>query len=313
MNLTGGPGRTVRHHRFTTTLAHLLACVAGLCATLLLSAQNQPSNRIAHSTSTPPAVLPPPDVAKPPADAVASASGIVTKVLKSGDGLQHPDTEDCVILRFVAWTRQGALFSTSGTHGETTVQCLPHAIPGIAEAVRTMVVGESCRVWVPAELAFASHFAHHGTKKMHEKTDIKVDLTFDLELVGILKAARPPADLRAPPSTALKTPTGVAMEILRPGTGVEHPTPTSRVKLNYSLWTSDGTLFESTSMSGNPVSFQIGLAIPGWREALPRMVVGEKARIWIPAALAYGDHPPDKLVPAGNLVYEVELLEIQPN
>jgi len=41
------------------------------------------------------------------------------------------------------------------------------------------------------------------------------------------------------------------------------------------------------------------------------MVAGEKARLWIPAALAYGDHPVDKLVPAGDLVFDIELVGIQ--
>lgn len=38
------------------------------------------------------------------------------------------------------------------------------------------------------------------------------------------------------------------------------------------------------------------------------MVAGEKARLWIPAPLAYGDAPIEKQAPAGMLVFEIELL-----
>jgi peptidylprolyl isomerase len=40
------------------------------------------------------------------------------------------------------------------------------------------------------------------------------------------------------------------------------------------------------------------------------MVVGDKARFWIPSALAYGDKPASGS-PAGPLVFDVELLGIR--
>jgi FKBP-type peptidyl-prolyl cis-trans isomerase len=41
------------------------------------------------------------------------------------------------------------------------------------------------------------------------------------------------------------------------------------------------------------------------------MVVGEKRRLWVPAALAYGDKPGER-APAGPLVFDLELLKIIP-
>jgi peptidylprolyl isomerase len=40
------------------------------------------------------------------------------------------------------------------------------------------------------------------------------------------------------------------------------------------------------------------------------MTAGEKARLWIPAKLAYGETPAQPGMPAGMLVFDVELLEI---
>ena len=41
------------------------------------------------------------------------------------------------------------------------------------------------------------------------------------------------------------------------------------------------------------------------------MVVGEKTRFWIPARLAYGDKPKRPGAPAGRLVFDIELLDIE--
>src|ERR1019366_9296864 len=49
--------------------------------------------------------------------------------------------------------------------------------------------------------------------------------------------------------------------------------------------------------------------IPGWTEGVGLMVTGEKRRLWVPATMAYGDHPRAG-APAGDLVFDVELLQI---
>ena len=41
------------------------------------------------------------------------------------------------------------------------------------------------------------------------------------------------------------------------------------------------------------------------------MVVGEKRRFWIPGKLAYGETPKRPGAPAGTLVFDVELIEIE--
>jgi FKBP-type peptidyl-prolyl cis-trans isomerase len=252
----------------------------------------------------------PSDVAAAPADAIRTASGVAMTVIQAGSGIDRPRGDDCVIVRFTGWKRDGSLFSTSGLHGETSTQCLTAAIPGIAEALRAMTPGEKRRIWVPAELAFAPH-AHHGTKAMPKEPAPKMDLTFEVELVQILKAPEKPFNLKVPPRSVFRTPSGVAMMVLQPGAGTAHPKPSSRVTLNYTGWTADGVLFESTVTSGHPAVFLLGTTLAGWREGLQYMVAGEKARLWIPAALAYGARPADKLVPAGDLVYDIELIDFQ--
>ena len=260
------------------------------------------------------AVLPPPpDVAAPASTSTAgkTTSGAFLKVLAPGNGIEHPAENDCVRVRFTGWKRDGSLFSTSGIHGESRVQCINSAMPGIVEALETMVTGEKLRVWLPASLTFGKkHHRGHSRMDLDDEPPPNVDLTFDVELVELMKAPPVPADLNAPAPNAVKMPSGLAFQVLKSGTGTQHPSMTSQVTLHYSGWTSDGK-FESTVMGGHPAIFHVGTTLPAWREVLPQMVLGEKLRLWVPAALAYGDRPVSHMDPAGNLVYDIELLALQ--
>ena len=249
-----------------------------------------------------PAFAAPKDVAAPPAHARKTSSGVAMKILKAGRGGEHPKPNDCVKAAFKGWKRDGTLSSTSGPQGESSVQCLRAAMPGVAEALQSMFIGEKMRVWIPGRLTFTSH--EPGEEAPNE------DLTFDLELLAIIKAPPTPHDLQSPPKTAIKTASGLSIQVLKKGAQTEHPSPNSRVTLHVSGWTPDGIMFESTVMAGHPAVFLVADVIPGWREALLQMVVGEKVRLWIPAQLAYGEKPRSHDAPAGNLVYEIELLAL---
>jgi len=116
-----------------------------------------------------------------------------------------------------------------------------------------------------------------------------------------------PPDVAAPPADATKTKSGLAYKVLSKGTGTEHPTATSVVTVNYTGWTTDGKMFDSSVQRGQPAQFPLNRVIPGWTEGLQLMVKGEKTRFWIPVDLAYNNMPGR---PAGMLVFDVELMDI---
>ena len=120
-----------------------------------------------------------------------------------------------------------------------------------------------------------------------------------------------PSDVAAPPPDAKITPSGLAYRVLEKGSGGRHPSARSVVEVHYSGWTTDGKLFDSSIPRGRTVSFPLDGVIAGWTEGLQLMVEGEKARFWIPGALAYGDEPDSPDVPAGTLVFDVQLLAIK--
>ncbi|MET0592534.1 MAG: FKBP-type peptidyl-prolyl cis-trans isomerase [Polyangiaceae bacterium] len=124
------------------------------------------------------------------------------------------------------------------------------------------------------------------------------------------KVIAAPSDVAAPPADAKKTASGLAIKVLTPGTGKEHPGPDDKVKVHYSGWTTDGKMFDSSVARNEPTSFRVSGVIKGWTEGLQLMTAGEKARLWIPAKLAYGDTPAQPGMPSGMLVFDVELLEI---
>ena len=260
--------------------------------------------------TTQPPLSAPPDVAAPPPDAQISPSGMASKVLKQGTGSERPVGNDCVRVTFTAWKRDGSLFATSTSMDSSEILCLSVALQGVFEALQSMVVGERRRLWLPVELTYkVGH--HHGQRRPEDEDPPKTDLTFDLELRAILKAPPTPDDLSAPPADAVKTPSGLTYKILKNGNGNTHPSLNNNVLLHFSCWTEKGRLFESTVMAGHPALIKLGTAVASWREALPRMVVGDKARLWVPAALAYGEAPANRFHPPGDLVYDIELLAVK--
>lgn len=118
-----------------------------------------------------------------------------------------------------------------------------------------------------------------------------------------------PIDVQTIPANATVTASGLGYRVLRAGSGSQHPIATDSVQVQYSGWTTDGALFDSSVVRGSPASFALNRVIPGWTEGVQLMTEGEQTRFWIPSGLAYGDKPAEGR-PAGMLVFDIELLKI---
>ncbi len=257
------------------------------------------------AASAPPTIPPPPDVAAPPADAIKEASGLASKVLTPGTGKDHPGPTDKVKVNYTGWTKGGRMFDSSVLRGQPITFPLNGVIPGWTEGVSLMVVGEKRRLWIPGAMAYGDH-PRPGAPAG--------DLVFDVELLDFAASPKPPAtpdDLKAPPASAKKTASGLVIRVLSPGSGTAHPTLQSNVIVNYTGWTQDGKMFDSSIVRGQPARFPLSNVIKGWTEGVQLMTKGEKARLWIPGALAYGDKPAQVGAPAGTLVFDIELIDFQ--
>jgi FKBP-type peptidyl-prolyl cis-trans isomerase len=225
---------------------------------------------------------------------------LASKVLQPGTGSEHPSDVDIVKVHYTGWTTDGNMFDSSVARGEPAGLPLNRVIAGWTEGVQLMVVGEKRRFWIPEDLAYGGAPGRPAGM-----------LVFDVELLGIQKAPpmpEAPADVAAPPADAEVTKSGLASKVLMAGTGTEHPKKTSRVTVHYSGWTTDGKLFDSSVVRGQPATFGLHQVIKGWTEGVQLMVAGEKRRFWIPEKLAYGGEAGK---PAGMLVFDVELISIE--
>ena len=271
----------------------MIKTISALILTLALGAG-------ADTQQKPPAFAPipaPENVAKPPADAAKSSSGLAWIVLQPGTGKTKPAATDMVTVNYTGWTTDGKMFDSSRSRPTASTFPLDRLIKGWGEGVQMMVAGEKRRFWIPQEIAY------NGMKDRPAGM-----LVFDIELVQFSPSPRtPPADVAAPPKDAKRTASGLAYKSLRDGKGGNHPTKDSVVTVHYTGWTTDGKMFDTSVDKGAPISFGLGDVIAGWTEGVQLMTVGEKMRFWIPERLAYkGERPP-----RGMLVFDVELLAIK--
>ncbi len=93
----------------------------------------------------------------------------------------------------------------------------------------------------------------------------------------------------------------------------------STVTVNYTGWLyapnaekQHGAQFDS-SVGREPFSFQLGggQVIPGWDNGVQGMKVGGKRTLIIPAAMGYGAQGAGPIPPNSNLIFDVELLDVQ--
>jgi FKBP-type peptidyl-prolyl cis-trans isomerase len=251
-----------------------------------------------------PKIPPPPDVAAPPADAEKVGADVFTKVLGPGAGTVHPSPSDLVEVKYTGWTRKGE--TVEDTPAPISF-ILDKAFPAFVDVLQLMVEGETRRLWVP----MAGIYGNSPPPNYPAG-----DLTYDLALMKVLKKGPPPPevpappDVKAPPKDAKRTKSGLSYHVLSPGSG-KQPSATDTVSVNYSGWTPDGKMFDSSVRKKAPFVFRLDQVIKGWTEGLQLMKVGEKARFWIPSTLAYGDSPARPGAPSGPLVFDIELVEIK--
>lgn len=118
---------------------------------------------------------------------------------------------------------------------------------------------------------------------------------------------------REKPTGGVTTSTGLKYVDMVAGQG-DSPEPGQKVTVHYTGWLEDGTKFDSSVDRNVPFTFVIGTGrvIKGWDEGVMTMKVGGKRRLTIPPGLAYGKKGVGPIPPDATLIFEVELLGIEP-
>ncbi|HEX5485653.1 MAG TPA: FKBP-type peptidyl-prolyl cis-trans isomerase [Limnobacter sp.] len=111
-------------------------------------------------------------------------------------------------------------------------------------------------------------------------------------------------------SDEITLPSGVKITFTKRGTGTVKPTPKSKVTVHYEGTFLDGRVFDSSFRRGETISFGLNQVIPAWTQAVCEMVVGDRATIFCPSATAYGSRGAGPIPPNTDLLFDVELFEI---
>lgn len=107
------------------------------------------------------------------------------------------------------------------------------------------------------------------------------------------------------------TASGLQYKILTPGSGA-YPKPADQVKVHYRGTLVNGTQFDSSYDRKEPITFGLDGVIKGWTEGLQKLKPGGKMQLFIPPDLGYGPNSQGPIPPNSVLLFDVELLAINP-
>lgn len=107
------------------------------------------------------------------------------------------------------------------------------------------------------------------------------------------------------------TASGLQYKITQEGTGAQ-PDANDKVTVHYHGTTIEGKVFDSSVERGQPATFGLNQVIPGWTEGLQLLKEGGKATLYIPQELAYGARATGPIEGYSTLIFEVELIKVEP-
>lgn len=106
-------------------------------------------------------------------------------------------------------------------------------------------------------------------------------------------------------------PDGLGIRVLAPGDGVV-PGPTDRVRVHFKCLLKDGKVIDDSYARGQPSDLVVSRLIPGWAAGMAALKPGGRAEFFIPPSLGYGNRGGAGIPAGSGLIFEVELLAVNP-
>ncbi|MFK8061078.1 MAG: FKBP-type peptidyl-prolyl cis-trans isomerase, partial [Polaribacter sp.] len=114
---------------------------------------------------------------------------------------------------------------------------------------------------------------------------------------------------------ATKTASGLRILMLKKNASGKKINPNKSAEMHYTIYVADGKKIQSTAESKRPLKFTLNdpnrPMIAGFKEGVLTMREGEKARLFIPYYIGYGENAYGPFPKKADLVFEVELLSVE--
>jgi peptidylprolyl isomerase len=237
-------------------------------------------------------------------DTVALKSGLKYIIISNGTGIKV-DSGMNVKVHYTGYFTDGKIFDSSVERGEPIDIPIGKGkvIKGWDEGITRLHVGDKAKLFVPYQLAYGEN--------ARGPIPAKSNLIFDVEVISAAVATKPEA-FHVTGKDTVTTKSGLKYIVVKEGTGAQAVSGKT-VKVHYTGYFSDNSIFDSSVERGEPFSFALGKAqvIPGWDEGVALMKVGAKYRFIIPYQLGYGENGYGPIPAKATLIFDVELIDIK--
>ena len=105
------------------------------------------------------------------------------------------------------------------------------------------------------------------------------------------------------------TESGLQYKIISDGNDVK-PGPKDTVYVHYTGTLIDGTEFDASDKTKDPVRMMLNRVVKGWTEGLQLIGEGGKIELYIPAELGYGSRAMGEIGPNSTLIFDIDLVKV---
>ncbi|KAG6494055.1 70 kDa peptidyl-prolyl isomerase-like [Zingiber officinale] len=196
--------------------------------------------------------------------------GLKKKLVKEGEGWDHPETGDEVVVHYTGTLLDGTKFDSSRDRGDPFKFNLGkgEVIKGWDQGIKTMKKGENAIFTIPSELAY-------GTAGSLPTIPPNATLQFDVELLSWTSVKDICKD------------GGLFKKILVEGEKWENPKDLDEVIVKYEARLEDGSVVSKSD--GVEFTVKDGFFCPAFSKAVKTMKKGEKVLLTVKPQYAFGE------------------------
>ncbi len=228
-------------------------------------------------------------------------SGFRYQITKKGNGITPVDN-DIVKVHYKLMLQDSTLIDSSYEREEPASFKLGagQVIKGWDIALSEFPGGTEVTLILPPDLAYGDRTAG--------QIPANSVLIFYLKIMDVIPAPKP--YVLSDNYIVAETESGLKYTIVEKGSGPKL-TKGMRVLVHYTGFFEDMSVFDSSFERKEPVDIILGrsMVIKGWEEGLTQLRKGDKARLWVPYELAYGEQGRGPIPPRTDLIFDIEIME----